>query len=30
MKRPGPSNWKVEPKNWASGYDNLSRSQQIL
>jgi quercetin dioxygenase-like cupin family protein len=21
IKRPGPSNWEVEEKNWASGYD---------
>jgi quercetin dioxygenase-like cupin family protein len=21
IKRPGPSNWEAEPKNWASGYD---------
>ncbi len=21
IKRPGPSNWKVELKNWGSGYD---------
>jgi quercetin dioxygenase-like cupin family protein len=21
IKRPGPTNWEVEPKNWASGYD---------
>lgn len=22
IKRPGPSNWEVEPKNWASGYED--------
>jgi quercetin dioxygenase-like cupin family protein len=21
IKRPGPTNWEVEEKNWASGYD---------
>jgi quercetin dioxygenase-like cupin family protein len=21
IKKPGPSNWEVEQKNWASGYD---------
>ena len=21
IKRPGPTNWEVEQKNWASGYD---------
>ncbi len=21
IKRPGPSNWEVEEKNWAAGYD---------